>query len=484
MKDNISVSILDVKDVKAFLGDIKKANDKINEFKLKTKVLDLNIHFDVMDNKFVQNTGIELKQIKEAKKLNFFSDVHLMVSDPVADGYIDKAIKYGADCITIHYEIESFDSSIKYLLKRKKEIKENENRDILIGVALKPNTKIYVLKKYISKIDKVLLMSVEPGFGGQKYIDEINDKITFFKNEYSKSLVQVDGGINFSTLCKPLRREIDSAVIGSFFSSCNTFEELLNKFILINSMYTIEKTPRKANLKLDTTTLQIVPGGYGENDILLGINVPDIRKCAILWYKYLNLDNLLLFLTSKFHDYRRFAVFCIINKVSILYKKVINDKKDKASLKELKEVFKFFEKNIEYVNNWDLTDVAGPNILAYNLYILNEKQRKKKLYKYLNSKKIWVKRIGIVSMLNFVRSGDIELPLEVCEYVLYDEFHLFQKATGWVLREMYKKEPKKITNFLESKNKIRKLPTILLSYACEKMTVEEKDKIRNESIEV
>lgn len=84
---------------------------------------------------------------------------------------------------------------------------------------------------------------------------------------------------------------------------------LFEKFLLVNVIHTIEKLPRRANMKLDTTTLQVVPGGYGENDILLGINVPDIRKCALMWYKYINLNILLYFITSKFHDYRRFAIF-------------------------------------------------------------------------------------------------------------------------------------------------------------------------------
>ena len=99
---------------------------------------------------------------------------------------------------------------------------------------------------------------------------------------------------------------------------------------------------------------------------------------------------------------------------------------------------------------------------------------------YLNNKNFWVKRIGIVSQLNFVRSGLLELPLQVCNYVLYDEFHLYQKATGWVLRELYKKEPKVIVEYLCDKNHEKKLPSILLSYACEKMTKSEKDRIRNE----
>ena len=275
MKDNIAVSILDAKDIKDFLNNLKNIYNNINELNVKAKTMDSIIHFDIMDNKFVPNTGIDLKYIKDAKKLDFYADVHLMVSNPINDGYIEKAIKYGADSITIHYEIDNFDETLKYLLKRKKEIKQKENKEISIGVALKPKTKNNVLKKFISKIDKVLLMSVEPGFGGQGYIKEINDKIIFFRNENKKIVLQVDGGVNADIFSELIRREVNSFVIGSYFTLSSTYNELYDKFLLLNSMYTIEKTPRRANLKLDTTTLQVVPGGYGENDILLGINVPD-----------------------------------------------------------------------------------------------------------------------------------------------------------------------------------------------------------------
>lgn len=480
MRDNISVSILDAKNKLNFLDCLEKLKKKFLEFNIKTGIFDMQVHFDVMDSKFVPNTGVDLKYIEEAKKRGFYSDVHLMVERPIEDEYIDKAIELGADNITIHYEINNFDNTLNYLLKKKKILKEKDNREFSIGVSLKPSTRIDVLKKYASKIDKLLLMSVEPGYGGQKYIDSINDKIIFAKNLYPKLILQVDGGVNNTTICVPLRNGVDSIVIGSYLSSSLEYSSLESKFLILNVIRTIEKAPRNANLKLDMTTLQVVAGGYGENDILLGISVPDIRKCAIVWYKYISINEIEYFFKSDFHDYRRFAIFCIINKVTKLYKKVIKDKKDKNSLKDLKEIFNFFESNIEYVNNWDLTDVAGPNILAYNLYILNDKQRKKKILKYLNSKNFWIKRIGIVSMLNFVRNGNLELPLEVCNYVLYDEFHLFQKATGWVLRELYKKEPKVIVEYLYDKNMNKRLPSILLSYACEKMSNVEKEKIRND----
>lgn len=477
VKDNISVSILDVKDVDIFLNNIKKVENEILNHKIKMKLFDILIHFDVMDGKFVENIGVDLEYIKLAKKLGFFTDVHLMVENPIEDGYIDKAIDYGADNITIHYEIPEFEKVLRYMIKEKNKLKLSNNREFTIGVAIKPNTQINILQKYVKKIDKILLMSVEPGKGGQKYIDKMNDKITFVKNSFKNISIQIDGGVNLDTICTPLREGVNSIVIGSFLSNSLDYKKLYNKFLLLNITYTIEKMQRKANLKLDITTLQVVPGGYGQDDILLGISTPDIRKCANLWYKYISEDEISHFIKSKYHDYRRFAIFCIINKVSILYKKSLKDKK---YLKELKKLFRFFEVNIEYVNNWDLTDVSGPNILAYNLFILNQKSRKKKIFKdYLDNNNFWIKRIGIVSMLAFVRENDLNFPLEVCDYVLYDEFHLFQKATGWVLRELYKREPKVIVKYLADKNKDKKLPSILLSYACEKMTIEEKTNIRN-----
>src|SRR5574344_116402 len=478
MKDSISVSILDCNNINSFTNEIIKIKDDILSNKLKIDLLDLMIHFDVMDKKFVKNEGINLETIKLAKSMNFMADVHLMVEEPISDGYIDKAVMLGADSITIHYEIPNFENSLLYLISIRKKLKQ-EGRIFKRGVAIKPDTSINVLKKYISKIDKVLLMSVEPGIGGQKYIEEVTNKVIFLKNISKDIEIQIDGGINNYTIENPLKEGVNSFVIGSYFTKSNNYLELYNKILMINIIHAIEKLPRKANLKLDSTTLQIVEGGYGQGDILLGIATPDIRKCANTWYKIINNEVLKYFIISKFHDYRRFAIFCIINKVSVLYKNVEKNSKNKKHLKELKNTFKFFEDNIEYVNNWDLTDVSGPNILAYNLLILNDKARKKKILKYINNNNFWVKRIGIVSLLTFARKDDLKFSLEICDLVLYDEFHLFQKATGWVLRELYKKEPNAIVEYLFNKNSCKKLPSILLSYACEKMSIREKEKIRN-----
>jgi len=109
-----------------------------------------------MDGKFVKNdTTSRMKEFSMA--ISHIStlglDVHLMVEKPVEDGYIDKALEYGCTDITIHYEIENLDYALNYLLNKKK-----EHNNLKIGIAIKPNTNIDVLQKYINAIDKVLVM--------------------------------------------------------------------------------------------------------------------------------------------------------------------------------------------------------------------------------------------------------------------------------------------------------------------------------------
>jgi len=167
---NISVSILDAKDKKAFLEILVKENEKIK--KISDKIFEIIVHFDVMDNKFVPNTGVDLECIKIAKELGMYADVHLMVEKPFEDGYIDKAFALGADRISIHYEIENFEKQLNYL----------NTLDVKVGVVVKPNTDVSVLEKYKDKFSNLLIMTVEPGYGGQKYIKEMNKKIQKARN--------------------------------------------------------------------------------------------------------------------------------------------------------------------------------------------------------------------------------------------------------------------------------------------------------------
>ena len=150
------------------------------------------IHVDVMDGHFVPNLTIGppvIKTLRKFTKIPF--DVHLMIS-PVQK-YIKDFADAGADIITIHPEAtENLNDSINHIKEFKKKV----------GVSLNPDTKIKVINNYLDKIDLVLIMSVYPGFGGQKFMPEVLNKIkelkNIQKNKNYKFDIEVDGGINFS----------------------------------------------------------------------------------------------------------------------------------------------------------------------------------------------------------------------------------------------------------------------------------------------
>ena len=153
------------------------------------------IHVDVMDGHFVPNLTIGPPVIKALKKhTSVIFDVHLMIS-PVHK-YIEAYSNAGADIITIHPEATD---NLKSSILKIKELKKR------VGVSLNPETKIDIIIEYLDKIDLVLIMSVNPGFGGQKFMPEVLEKIKKLKDlQNSKGLVfdiEIDGGINFDN-CK------------------------------------------------------------------------------------------------------------------------------------------------------------------------------------------------------------------------------------------------------------------------------------------
>ncbi|MBM6837662.1 ribulose-phosphate 3-epimerase [Clostridium saudiense] len=167
------------------------------------------IHIDVMDGKFVPNISFGMPIIKAIRnRTNKVFDVHLMIEDP--SKYIDEFIEAGADLITIHYEAEKhIDRAIQYI----------KSKGIKAAVALNPGTPTYVLKDIISQLDMVLIMSVNPGFGGQKFIKYSIDKIKEVKamsEKYNKDLlIQVDGGIDPSNVSEVIEAGANVIVAGS-----------------------------------------------------------------------------------------------------------------------------------------------------------------------------------------------------------------------------------------------------------------------------
>ena len=149
------------------------------------------IHVDVMDGHFVPNLTIGppvIKRLRNCTKLPF--DVHLMIS-PVHK-YIEDYSKAGADIITIHPEAtDNLVDSIDHIRKLNKKV----------GVSLNPDTKLNIIENILDKIDLVLIMSVFPGFGGQKFMPEVLEKVrelkTIQKNQNLNFDIEIDGGINF-----------------------------------------------------------------------------------------------------------------------------------------------------------------------------------------------------------------------------------------------------------------------------------------------
>ena len=177
------------------------------------------LHFDVMDGHFVPNISFGSVVLKSIKGYNIFYDVHLMISDPLK--YAPDFIKQGANLITFHYE--SYDSKEKIF----ETIKLIKDSGVKVGLSIKPKTSVSAIKEFLPYIDLVLVMSVEPGFGGQKFMDNALDKIKELK-EYQKNnhfFIEVDGGINAETGAKCKENGANVLVAGSYLFGSDEFAE-------------------------------------------------------------------------------------------------------------------------------------------------------------------------------------------------------------------------------------------------------------------
>ncbi len=173
-------------------------------------------HVDVMDGVFVPNISFGFPVIEAIKKHALKPlDVHLMIENP--DQYILDFKKAGADILTVHYE------SCVHLHRTIQRIKE---AGMKAGVALNPHTSVTLLEDLIEDLDLVLIMSVNPGYGGQKFIKNSISKVTQVKEmiqrKGSKALIEVDGGVNGETAIDLLKAGADVLVAGSYvFNSTN-----------------------------------------------------------------------------------------------------------------------------------------------------------------------------------------------------------------------------------------------------------------------
>ncbi|MCI6275765.1 MAG: ribulose-phosphate 3-epimerase [Clostridium sp.] len=179
------------------------------------------VHIDVMDGHFVPNITFGAPVIKSIRKYTEkVFDVHLMIEEP--SRYVEDFVKAGADIITVHYEADRhIDRTINYI----------KSFGVKAGVALNPGTPVSVLKNIINSVDMVLIMTVNPGFGGQKYIDYCSEKVKEVKalSENKELMIQVDGGVDASNIKYVVECGANVIVAGSAAFRNDAIEENVQK---------------------------------------------------------------------------------------------------------------------------------------------------------------------------------------------------------------------------------------------------------------
>ncbi|WP_369085832.1 ribulose-phosphate 3-epimerase [Metamycoplasma spumans] len=187
-----------------------------------------NVHYDVMDNKFVPNSALTFEEIKSVYENcpKHIMDIHLMVED--VELYYEMYKNIG-DILTFHYEAMDKEKLTSLIAKAKKD-------NVKIGLAIKPSTNVEVLRPFIKDLSLSLIMSVEPGFGGQKFMEISYDRVKelegIIKEEKSAAIIQIDGGVKQENIKYCFEAGVNLAVVGSYLVknfSKQTVDDLLTK---------------------------------------------------------------------------------------------------------------------------------------------------------------------------------------------------------------------------------------------------------------
>ena len=196
-------------------------------------------------------------------------------------------------------------------------------------------------------------------------------------------------------------------------------------------------------------------GEYGEGDIFLGVRVPEQRRIAKK-HREIPIEQIVTLLHSRFHEERLTALFLLVNQFQ------------RGDEQKKQQIVNIYLKNTRYINNWDLVDSSAHKILGEWL----KNKQKEILYELANSRNIWERRISVISTFAFIEEGDFKDALKIVESLINDEHDLIHKATGWVLREIGKKDLQELIIFLD--NHYRKMPRTMLRYSIEKLPNEQR----------
>ena len=205
---------------------------------------------------------------------------------------------------------------------------------------------------------------------------------------------------------------------------------------------------------------QTQPGGYGAGDKFLGISVPHSRKVA-KEYKELSLSEIKRLSTSSFHEIRFVALAILVNQFRAA--------KDPIVRKRLYETYISMVKGGGIVNNWDLVDASAPYL---GEYLIDQPGRVKILMKLAENKDLWVQRVAIILTFALIRAGNNKPTLILAKEFLNHPHDLIHKASGWMLREVGKRDLAALRGFL--KQHVHQMPRAMLRYSIEHLPKSER----------
>ena len=204
-------------------ADVTKLGEEVINIE---KAGDKWLHIDIMDGHFVPNLSYSPQIVKGLRPIsNMFFDVHLMISEP--EKYIEAFADAGADLITVHAEVANTKEELKELADM------IHKAGVKAGVSIKPKTPASVLDGVLDEFELILVMSVEPGFGGQSYIEEVNSKITELRKMADKIShhidIEVDGGINAQTGPMAVNAGANVLVAGSYVFNADDMSAVITE---------------------------------------------------------------------------------------------------------------------------------------------------------------------------------------------------------------------------------------------------------------
>jgi 3-methyladenine DNA glycosylase AlkD len=208
-----------------------------------------------------------------------------------------------------------------------------------------------------------------------------------------------------------------------------------------------EADPRRA--AISQRFFKTGPGEYAEGDVFLGVRVPLLRKLAKA-YLQTSLSMLQYLLSSPVHEERHLALFILVQRFA------------REKNRKRREIYDFYLENLAGVNNWDLVDASAEHIVGAYLFDRSPRQ----LLRLARSCRLWDRRVAIMATFHFIKRNHFNTTFELADLLLRDPEDLIQKAVGWMLREIGKRDPAREETFL--KPRYLRMPRTMLRYAIEK----------------